>query len=48
MTAKLQKRATGALLLMTFIWGFTFIWIKSALNTADRLLGAEALPLTVG
>ena len=48
MTAKLQKRATWALLLMTFIWGYTFIWIKSALNTADRLLGAEALPLTVG
>ena len=54
-----RRRATWALLIMTFIWGYTFIWIKSALNTADRHFGynfdlnlcaeaTEALPLTVG
>ena len=48
MSTMQQKRATWALLLMTFIWGYTFIWIKSALNAGDRLLGAEALPITVG
>ena len=48
MSTMQQKRATWALLLMTCIWGYTFIWIKSALNAGDRLLGAEALPITVG
>ena len=46
--ANQRRRATWALLIMTFLWGYTFVWIKSALDIADERLGADALTLTVG
>ena len=37
-----RRPATWLLLLVTVIWGLTFIWMKIALNEADRILGADA------
>ena len=48
MPATSRTTATIALLIMTFLWGWTFVWIKSALDVADARLGGDALTLTVG
>ena len=35
------ERATGLLLIVTVIWGMTFIWMKVALNEASEILGSD-------
>jgi drug/metabolite transporter (DMT)-like permease len=46
----LEKRnfAIAALLLVTVIWGATFVWMKEALDTANTHLGSEAITATIG
>lgn len=41
------KKALVALLVVTVIWGWTFSWMKEAIDTATGQLG-EALPFIVG
>jgi drug/metabolite transporter (DMT)-like permease len=38
-SAPSRGRALAALLLVTFIWGFAFIWMKENLASAERVLG---------
>jgi drug/metabolite transporter (DMT)-like permease len=38
-TAPSRGRALAALLLVTFIWGFAFLWMKQNLSAAERVLG---------
>jgi 4-hydroxybenzoate polyprenyltransferase len=47
MNATKRTKPTIALLIMTFLWGWTFVWIKDALDVADARLGGDALTLTV-
>jgi drug/metabolite transporter (DMT)-like permease len=42
-----NRTALMALLVVTIIWGWTFSWMKEAIDTSEALLG-EALPLVVG
>ena len=37
-----SRRPLLALLLVTILWGFTFVWMKQALQAADRVIGAPA------
>lgn len=37
-----REKATSLLLLVTVIWGMTFIWMKIALNEAEEILGSGA------
>ena len=42
-----DRRAVLALLIVTIIWGWTFSWMKEAIETASAQLG-DAMPLVVG
>src|SRR5262245_48307221 len=42
------RTALAALLLVTLIWGGTFVWMKQAIDTGTRLLGAEQASLAIG
>ena len=42
-----SKVAIGALLVVTLIWGWTFSWMKTAIETAGPFVG-DALPFVVG
>ena len=42
------RQATIALLLVTVLWGFTFVWMKQALLTSERHLGAAGIVAGVG
>lgn len=42
-----DRRAVFALLIVTVIWGWTFSWMKEAIDTAAVQLG-DAMPLVVG
>ena len=42
-----DRRAVLALLIVTIIWGWTFSWMKEAIDTAALQLG-DAMPLVVG
>jgi drug/metabolite transporter (DMT)-like permease len=42
------RRAILALLLVTLIWGWTFSWMKSAIDAAEQVVGAGALVFVVG
>lgn len=42
------KRAVLAILLVTVLWGWTFVWMKSAVQAGERELGAQGLVATVG
>jgi drug/metabolite transporter (DMT)-like permease len=37
-----SRRPLLALLLVTILWGFTFVWMKQALEAAARVIGAPA------
>lgn len=41
-------RAVLAILLVTVLWGWTFVWMKSAVQAGERELGAHGLVATVG
>jgi drug/metabolite transporter (DMT)-like permease len=43
-----NPRALLALLLITVIWGWTFVWMKQALLAGERVLGADAGWVTIG
>ena len=47
MGSKSTRTALLALLVVTIIWGWTFSWMKEAIDTATAQLG-DALPLIVG
>src|SRR5688572_1612762 len=42
------KRAVLAILLVTVLWGWTFVWMKSAVQAGERELGPQGLVVTVG
>jgi drug/metabolite transporter (DMT)-like permease len=50
MNSFLQRRSTalGALLLVTIIWGLTFVWMEGALDAAAKYLGPESIIATIG
>lgn len=41
-------RAVLAILLVTVLWGWTFLWMKSAVQAGERELGEHGLTTTVG
>jgi drug/metabolite transporter (DMT)-like permease len=43
-----SARAVLAILLVTVLWGWTFVWMKSAVLAGERVLGAQGLVATVG
>lgn len=43
-----SRRATAALLAVTFVWGWTFIWMKDALQAAEACLGERGVAAGVG
>lgn len=43
-----SARAVLAILLVTVLWGWTFVWMKSAVQAGERELGAQGLVATVG
>jgi drug/metabolite transporter (DMT)-like permease len=43
-----RARAVLAILLVTVLWGWTFVWMKSAVQAGERELGPEGLAATVG
>ena len=50
MSVSVRQRnlAIAALLLVTLIWGGTFVWMKEALDTANAHLGEGAVAATIG
>ena len=38
-TPRHQRRAVVALLLVTVLWGLTFVWMKQGLEASERVLG---------
>ena len=42
MKAPSRGKALAALLLVTLIWGFSFVWMKQNLSAAERVLGRPA------
>ena len=47
MSAPTRGRALAALLLVTIIWGFGFLWMKDNLQAAERVLGRPGGPSVV-
>ena len=47
MSTRSARTALFALLVVTVIWGWTFSWMKEAIDTGVAQLGA-AMPLVVG
>jgi|GEM_PF-58777 len=47
-TVRQRNLAIAALLLVTLIWGGTFVWMKEALDTANAHLGDGAVGATIG
>ena len=47
-TRKTTHIAIAALLVVTIIWGWTFVWMKEALQTAEAQLGAQGMVAAVG
>jgi drug/metabolite transporter (DMT)-like permease len=47
-TAPRRTRAVLAILLVTFFWGWTFIWMKQAVNASGRILGPSGSTAGVG
>ncbi len=47
-SAARRKKAVLAILLVTFFWGWTFIWMKQAVNASGRILGPAGSPAGVG
>jgi len=45
---KTSKRAIAALLIVTIIWGWTFVWMKEALETSEAQLGTQGMVAAVG
>lgn len=43
-----RPRAVLAILLVTVLWGWTFVWMKSAVLAGERELGPDGLVATVG
>ncbi len=43
-----RSRALGALLLVVVIWGWSFVWIKDALDAAESILGPGHDAVSVG
>ena len=43
-----SRRAIFALLIVTVIWGWTFSWMKAAIESAEAQLGEGALVLVIG
>jgi drug/metabolite transporter (DMT)-like permease len=43
-----EGRAIAALLGVTVIWGWTFTWMKAALNAAEHVLGAGSSTAAIG
>src|SRR5688572_7262371 len=43
-----SARAVLAILLVTVLWGWTFVWMKSAVQAGERELGSHGLVATVG
>jgi drug/metabolite transporter (DMT)-like permease len=48
MTQPSTRRAIAALLVVTIIWGWTFSWMKAAIDAAEVAIGPDALPLVIG
>ena len=48
MATKTSSRALLALLIVTIIWGWTFSWMKEAIDAASDLLQSNAMPFVVG
>ena len=46
--AKTSKQAIAALLVVTIIWGWTFVWMKEALQTSEAQLGSRGMVAAVG
>jgi len=47
-TPRTRRIAVASLLAVTVIWGFTFLWMKQALDALELHLGAGSLLLAVG
>lgn len=47
-STRASARAVSAILLVTVLWGWTFVWMKSAVRAGERELGAQGLVATVG
>lgn len=43
-----SRRAVGALLGVTFLWGLTFVWMKQANGCARDVLGEAGVPAAIG
>src|SRR5204863_7096950 len=47
-SAARRKKAVLAILLVTFFWGWTFIWMKQAVTASGRILGPAGSTAGVG
>ncbi len=43
-----RRAATLALLVVTLLWGWTFVWMKQALLAAEEVVGARGVPAAIG
>jgi drug/metabolite transporter (DMT)-like permease len=43
-----RLRAIAAILVVTVLWGWTFVWMKQAVLASERVLGPEGVPAAIG